>query len=425
MTPAVLARSTIGHVSGPLEWVRRHLDLLIALALTLLGQVEVWTGLVVGGVRILVAVAFAVGTMFVAARRRRPTVALVGTVGALAVQAALGVDSNTGFAPLLAAFLAIGTAGYLVRRPVVPLVPAIGLAWLAVVLSHQLPSSGDDVVELIGNLAYAGLIIGLVWTVGRGFAVGRLERALSDERAVSAANDERLRIAREVHDVVAHSISVMTLHAGGARRLLNADQDDARQALQLVEQTGRDALTEIRDVLGDLRGAAATGRMTLSPAAVDDMLRPVRAAGKSVQVTVDGTPERTSPAVDLAVLRIMQEAITNVLRHSDASHVDTRLSFAPGMVRVEVTDDGTHRVGAPSQGHGLAGMRERAATIGGSVDRWTLDRCRTEDSGSARCCPWPPGSDRDDSSAARGRPAPGADRISTDTGRGTGHRGCR
>lgn len=358
---------TIGHVFRHLPWVRRHLALLIALALTVLGQVEVWTGLVVGGPRVPVALAFAAGTMAVAFRRRRPIAAVIGTVGALAVQGALGVDSNTGFAPLLSLFLALGTAGYLVRRPVIPLACAVGLAWFSEVLSYGLYGTGSDIAGLIGNLVYAAVIIGLAWSVGRGFAVGLLERELSQERATSAANEERLRIARDVHDVVAHSISVMALHAGGARRLLRADQQDARQALELVEQTGRDALIEIRDVLGDLRRSPSRDQGALSRASVDGLLSPVRTAGKTAEVTVDGTPRPTSPAVDLAALRILQESMTNILRHSDATKVDTRLSYTSGQVEVVITDDGTRRTDAPARGHGLAGMQERAAMVGGSV----------------------------------------------------------
>jgi signal transduction histidine kinase len=359
---------TIRCVFRHLSWVHRHLDLLIALALTVLGQVEVWTGLVVGGPRGPVALAFAAGTMAVAVRRHRPISAVIGAMGALVVQSGLGVDSNTGFAPLLAAFLALGTAGYLVvRRPVIPLVCAVGLAWTGVVLGYAFYRTGSDVAGLIGDLAYAALIIGVAWSVGRGFAVGRLARELSEEHAASAANEERLRIARDVHDVVAHSLSVMSLHAGGARRLLRPDQRDARQALELVEQTARDALAEIRDVLGDLRRFPSGDQPALSRASVDGLLGTVRAAGKTVEVTVDGLPRPVSPAVDLAALRILQESMTNVLRHSDATHVDTRLSYTSGQVEMVITDDGTHRLDATARGHGLAGMQERAAMVGGSL----------------------------------------------------------
>ena len=358
---------TIGHVFRHLPWVRRHLALLIALALTVLGQVEVWTGLVVGGPRVPVALAFAVGTMAVAFRRHRPIAAVIGTVGRWRSRELSVSIPILGFAPLLSLFLALGTAGYLVRRPVIPLACAVGLAWFSEVLSYGLYGTGSDIAGLIGNLVYAAVIIGLAWSVGRGFAVGLLERELSQERATSAANEERLRIARDVHDVVAHSISVMALHAGGARRLLRADQQDARQALELVEQTGRDALIEIRDVLGDLRRSPSRDQGALSRASVDGLLSPVRTAGKTAEVTVDGTPRPTSPAVDLAALRILQESMTNILRHSDATKVDTRLSYTSGQVEVVITDDGTRRTDAPARGHGLAGMQERAAMVGGSV----------------------------------------------------------
>jgi signal transduction histidine kinase len=352
--------------------LRRHLDVLIALTLTAVGQFEVWSGLVVGGPRVPVAVAIAAGTMAAAFRRRLPTAAVIGTCGAITAQAVLGVDSNTAFAPLLAAFAAIGTAGYLVRRPVPLLACALALVWIAVAVSSRSDPDHRGIVDLIGGFVYAGVIVGMAWLVGRGFAVGRLQAELSDERASAAATQERLRIAREVHDIVAHSISVMALHAGGARRLLTSDQQDARQALELVERTGRDALAEIRGVLDGVRDETAPDPPRPLLADVEELFAPARAAGMATTLHVEGSTKRLPADVDLTVVRILQESVTNVLRHSDAKTLDARLCYSAGEMRVEVTDDGALRDGVGAVGHGLVGMRERVAVVGGSIEAGPL-----------------------------------------------------
>ena len=356
-----------------MPWLRRHLDMLIALVLTAVGQIEVWSGLVVGGPRVADALAIAAGTMAVAWRRRYPTGAVIGACGAMALQALLGVNSNSAFAPLFAAFLAIGTAGYLVRRPVLPLACALVLIWCAVAVSGGgVPAEAGTLVNLIEGFVYAGILVVMSWLVGRGFAVGRLQSELSAERATAAAARERLWIARDVHDIVAHSISVMALHAGGARRLLHPDQQDAREALELVEQTGRDALVEIRQVLDEIRDPEGRPPQRLSLSGVEELFAPVRAAGLTTSVHVEGRTEPLPPAVDQAVVRILQEAVTNVLRHSDARSLDARLCYGPGQMRVEVTDDGTPRDAGGTVGHGLVGMRERAKMVGGSIDAGPL-----------------------------------------------------
>lgn len=355
---------------GP-RWVDRHLDPGLAVGLTVVGQAEVWSGLAQGGPRGAVAIAVAIGTAAIAVRRTRPLLAVLGTCGAMTVQAVLGVDSNTVFAPLLAAFLAIGTAGYLSTRPLVALGCAAGLIALAVTVAHGWPIQAP--VALAGDLLYAVLLVTLAWFVGRGFAVARLQRQLSEERAAAAAAQERLRIAREVHDIVAHSISVMTLHAGGARRLLRPDQAPAIEALALVERTGREALVEIRRVIADLREIG--GSVALTQTSLERAVEPLRAAGLRVDLEVGELPGQGSDARSAAGLRVIQEAVTNILRHADASRVAIRAGVEQDRLRIEIVDDGdgfgVAGPGTPDpavrDGFGITGMRERLDALGGTL----------------------------------------------------------
>lgn len=351
----------------PMTWpdhrFRRYLDPLIAAALTLLGQAEVWFGPVPAGQRPAVASVVAAGTLVTALRRSRPVLTVIVTCGAMAGQAALGVDTNAAFAPLLAAFLAIGTAGYLATRPLVALACAVGLIWPAVVISHGWPADASETLPLVANLAYATLLIALSWFVGRGFAVGRLQRELAQQTAAAAVARERLRIARDVHDVVAHSISVMALHAGGARRLLRPEQAAAIEALEVVESTGRAALAEIRDVLADVRAPDAGA---LTRASLERAVEPLRAAGLTVTLAVDDLPESLPEPVGATGHRVVREAITNVLRHADASAVHIAAAVRDDRMVIEIVDDGTP-AGPISLGNGLRGMRERVAEVGGTL----------------------------------------------------------
>ncbi len=239
----------------------------------------------------------------------------------------------------------------------------------------------------IGEVAFAYLMYGTVWLVGDNLKTRRAnvaalreraERAEQDrvEEARRAAEEERARIAREMHDVVAHSMSVMVVQAGGARRVLDKDPARAEHALQLIEETGREALTEMRRLLGVLReddGADAPERLPQpSLDSLDDLVEECRAAGLPVAVRRRGDERPLPPGIDLAAFRIVQEALTNVRRHAGPAVAGVTITYAEGAVEVEVADNG-RGLGAdpPSSGdgpgHGLVGMRERVALYGGSV----------------------------------------------------------
>jgi signal transduction histidine kinase len=215
----------------------------------------------------------------------------------------------------------------------------------------------------------------------------RLAESEREERARRAVLDERARIAREMHDVVAHSLSVIVSQAQGGAYVAASRPERAVQALETIAETGREALADMRGLLGVLRadrtgplGAdpttpAAAGIRPAAPAEpqpaladLPDLIARVRAAGVPVELAGSGTPRRLGPATALAVYRLVQESLTNTLKHAGPdARADVRLVWTEEELTVTVTDDGYGQTPGPGGGQGLAGMRERAAVVGGQV----------------------------------------------------------
>jgi signal transduction histidine kinase len=254
------------------------------------------------------------------------------------------------------------------------------LAWLAagsVLLAVLFPESHIDVPswasELVGGMA--------VWLAGSAMHQRQLQtealrersQQLERERELStrlARADERQRIARELHDVVAHSVSVMVVQAGAARSLIGRDAERAAEALLVVEASGRQALGELRHLLGLLTDADAEPALAPQPGL--DQLGPlverVNQSGLSVELRVDGQRRPLSPGLDLTVYRIVQEALTNALKHARGARTQVHLDFGETELRVDVEDGGdTSPDGASGGGRGLLGMRERVAMYGGDL----------------------------------------------------------
>ncbi len=230
-----------------------------------------------------------------------------------------------------------------------------------------------------GLLAIAGLLGYYVRTNRQAQAVARIEQAEQAERerqqqAQLAASAERARIAREMHDIVAHNIAVMIALADGAAYTAKNDASQAVELMGQVSATGRTALTEMRRLLGVLRQPVEPGQgpgpqPTLAD--LDSMLATFRAAGLSVELTVAGQPFELPPSAQLAVYRVITEALTNTLKHAAGSSAAVCLEYRDGEIELEVSDDGAG-AGRPggagvSGGHGITGMRERAAVFGGEV----------------------------------------------------------
>ena len=193
------------------------------------------------------------------------------------------------------------------------------------------------------------------------------QREAEAQRAVS---DERTRIARELHDVVAHSMSVMVVQAGAARRVLETNPVEASVALQAIEKTGRESLQEMRRVLGVLRSDDTEAELAPAPGLddFDRLIRQCEEAGLPVELTVDGDVRKLAPGLELSAYRIIQESLTNSLKHAGPARATINLDYQDDALVVAVTDDGYGAAGQSGTGQGLVGMRERVEAFGGALE---------------------------------------------------------
>jgi len=192
-------------------------------------------------------------------------------------------------------------------------------------------------------------------------------RTAAAQRAVA---EERARIARELHDVIAHSVSVMTVQAGAVRRLLQPGQERERLALEAIESTGREALTEMRRLVGLLRRQGTVPDFSPQPSmrAVDVLVGTIREAGLPTELAVEGEPRELAPGVDLAAYRVIQEALTNALKYAGPARAWVTVRWREDEIEVEIANDGSSEAVGDGTGHGLIGLRERVALVGGTID---------------------------------------------------------
>ena len=210
------------------------------------------------------------------------------------------------------------------------------------------------------------------WALGE---AARNRRVALSEEARRAVSDEQARIARELHDVIAHSVSVIVVQASAADDVFETRPDQARAAIRSIEHTGREALGELRRLLGAVRPDEESQRPAPQPGLerVDELAEPVRAGGLEVVVRREGEPALLPAGVDLSAYRIVQEALTNTLRHAQATRAEVLLRYGRDELEVEVRDDGRAApVRAPGGGQGLVGMRERASLLGGELEAGPL-----------------------------------------------------
>jgi signal transduction histidine kinase len=312
-------------------------------------------------------------------RRRFPVTVLVVVSAATVLYQVLGFM----FPPSLViagVLVALYTAGTVLDRRRLAL---IAVPCAAAVVATSLPGWGSpmfwaDLVRTIAVLAVAAAL-GDATRNRRAYIEEVEERASEAERtreeeARRRVDEERLRIARELHDVTAHSLSIVAVQSGVALHVLDTDPAAARTALTAIRETSRDSLNELRGMLGVLRSSGdAAGDAPLAPtpglARLDDLIRPLRDAGLAVEVT--GTPvgDPLPAIVDSSAYRIVQEALTNVLRHAGSASVVVRLERTDDALSVEVADDGSGSAArVEAEGHGIAGMRERALALGGTFE---------------------------------------------------------
>jgi signal transduction histidine kinase len=257
--------------------------------------------------------------------------------------------------------------------------------WAAVIATAAVIDSQSG--SAYSDFFWSTLILTLAWFFGSVLG-SRLEqtRELSErveaaerERATAADRataEERARIARELHDVVAHSVSVMVVQASGVRRLLKDEQHREREALISVEQIGRQALTEMRRMLGVMR-SEADPPAALAPQPglqhLDRLIAQVEEAGMAVTLRVEGERPELSPGIDLSAYRIVQEGLTNALKHAKGAHAEVVVRYIDTSVELEIADDGPGLPAGDGMGHGLVGMRERVALYGGTLDAGPRD----------------------------------------------------
>lgn len=335
--------------------------------------VEVAAGVDAGPVGAEWTAAF-VTTLPLAWRTVCPLSVVIVTTTGFALAALVGLDTSDVLVATLAPILAVYSLGAHSGRWAIGTGGLVALA-CAVVAGA---AAGDFSGSVLTAIAVVGALI-----VGRavrmlGFETDVLQaRAVElererDEEARAAVAAERARIARELHDVIGHSISVMGVQAGAVRRRLDVGQEREREALEAVERVGRDAVAEMQRLLGFLRdhgdGSARGALPTLQR--VDELVAQVRAAGLDVKLRLDPDVGDLSPGRALAAFRVVQEALTNVLKHAPAAHVQVTVRRCAGWLEIEVVDDGKPSAGGPPArgGYGLVAMRERVTMYGGTLD---------------------------------------------------------
>jgi signal transduction histidine kinase len=346
-----------------------RVDLAIAAALAALGVAEMWLA-DVSGPRWLATTGAVLCAAPLAWRRSRPFAVQLACAAVITAEFLGGVDPNGPSVPLLVIVLAGYTLGERATAREALLGGALALAgtWLVVLTRRSIDPTDLGFTALV---TLAPIVLGRLLGSSRRAAAAAAERAAraehERERAVAA---ERSRIARELHDVVSHSISVMGIQAGAARRQLPPGHDDVRGALLAVEATGRDALAEMRRLLGVLRGD--DGPLGLAPqpgiANLPELVDGVRRAGQPVELRLDVDGAPLAPGVELAAYRVVQEALTNVRKHAADAPAIVTVRRSERALELEVRDEGPGAGAAGGDGFGLVGMRERVALYGGELE---------------------------------------------------------
>ena len=315
-------------------------------------------------------------------RRRAPTAVLLWTTGGELTLAALGyLPSSADVGAFLVSIYTVAAHRGLARSALGGLVAFA--AFNVMLLLHE---SGISLMDYITD----GALLAGMWALGRNLRLRRAYLAELEDRAErlerargtgarAARMEERSRIARELHDVVAHHVSVMTVQAGAARRILDRSPESAREAMTTIEEVGRTALSEMRRIVGVLRterdGEEVGGQLSPQPGIADlgELIDHVRETGLSVNLWIEGQARTLSPGVDLAAFRLIQEALTNTLKHAGPqARAWVRLRYTETDLTVEVEDNGRGAQTLLSgdrdrPGHGLVGMYERVALYGGEL----------------------------------------------------------
>jgi signal transduction histidine kinase len=354
-----------------------HTDVLVAVAVLLVAIVEVSLSAKIAP-KLAAYPCEAVLAAVLLWRRIFPLAVVAGVAVVQVVEAAAGVPLQQPVVPLLASVIAI----YALITCAGPARAATGavIGLIAVGIDTILQHKG------FGNFAFAAVFVAGAILVGRTVAhrtrqtvhlqdhADTLRRtAQAHARAAAeAAQQERARIARELHDVIAHSLSLMVVQAGAAEQIMAKDQARARDAITAVQSTGREALAEMAHLVGMLREDSTELGLAPQPGLADlpQLVEQARQDGLTIELHVQGDPRPVPPGAELSLYRIAQESLTNVRKHASGARTTVRLNYTAHGVNVDVQDNGSgdhSRHGLPSGGHGLIGMRERVAVYGGTL----------------------------------------------------------
>jgi signal transduction histidine kinase len=342
-------------------------DVAVGVAFTAVSLLEVWREGI--SPALLAAAMFGVLGASLTIRRVAPLGALVMGLGAQLVAVLGGVSLEMAVTPLLFFALVLYSVGLREERPVLGL--GIGVVMMAAVLVVANRNGEFDA----SDIPFVTLVVCTPWFVGYGVRAklrrsdeleARAER-LERERLTAVA-DERARIARELHDVIAHSVSVMVVQAGAAEEVLKRDPGAALEPIRAVQDTGRQALVEMSRLVGLLREAGDELGLAPQPRLddLDALVASVGDAGLPVSLRVDGEPRPLPLGVELTAYRVVQEALTNALKHAGDARAEVCIRYEPDALVLDVADDGPGANGHGG-GHGLAGMRERVGVFGGEV----------------------------------------------------------
>ena len=358
-------------------------DLAVAVALAVLGELDAWFGLWLG-TRAVNALVVPVMALSLAWRRRMPLLTLSIVMGGVVLLSLAFGGSETSTLVFISVVAIYSATAHLSGRELPVAVPLL----IAAAAVHDLR---DPQIQNFGDAIWTTILWTLTFLVGLGMRSRQAQtRALENEAdalrkqretaAVEAVAEERRRIARELHDIISHGLGVVVLQAGAAEQVLERDPERAREALRSIRSSGLAAIEEMGTLLGLGRGDAESSREPQpSLADLDALIVTTRAAGLQVDLAIEGTPRALPAALELSVFRIVQEGLTNSLKHAGQVPTHVVVSYRVSDLAVEITDEGGGAVNGFGSGRGLAGIRERVAVFGGQLQAgprpdggWTL-----------------------------------------------------
>ena len=353
-------------------------DVALALLLAALGEVDAFVG-DWRGPHAVNAVVVPLMALALAWRRRYPVGVLAFNVLCLSGLSVAFGGSETSTAVFIGVAAVFSAAAHGAK-------PGVTVALCAILAAVQ--TSFDPAIHTFGDASWDLILLTITLVVGFGMRARTTaleQRAEALERnqellAAAAADEERRRIARELHDIISHSLGVLVLQAGAAEQVVERDPERAREVLRSIRATGQEAIGEMGMLLGVIRGEAVASREPQpSLADLDQLVGKMGEAGLDVGLRIEGERRQLSPALELSAFRIVQEGLTNALRHAGPGQTRVLLRYGDHELEIEVADDGSGNRNGHGSGRGLAGISERVALFGGRLDAgprpdggWTL-----------------------------------------------------